>query len=67
MLLFGRGARACIGRTLAIMEIKCTVAAVIQRFEVDIGSPTTDQDMEMADHFVLIAKGQRCILKLRRV
>ena len=67
MLLFGRGARACLGRTLAIMEIKCVVAAVMQRFQVEIGSPTTDQDMEMTDHFVLIAKGQRCVLQLNRI
>ncbi|ETN42392.1 uncharacterized protein HMPREF1541_01546 [Cyphellophora europaea CBS 101466] len=67
MMLFGKGARACLGRTLATMEIKCAVAAVVQRFQIGIGSPTTDQDMEMTDHFVLIAKGQRCVLKLDRV
>lgn len=67
MLLFGKGSRACLGRTLAVMEIKCVVAAVIQKFEVEIGSATTDEDMEMLDHFVLVAKGQKCVLKLSRV
>lgn len=67
MMLFGRGSRACLGRTLAVMEIKCVVAAVIRKFKVEIGSPTTDQDMEMTDHFVLIAIGQECVLKLSRV
>lgn len=67
MMLFGKGVRACLGRRLAIMEIKYAVMAVVRRYHVDIGSPTTNEDMEMLDHFVIIPKGQRCVLRLTRV
>jgi hypothetical protein len=41
--------------------------ALVKRYTVEIGSPTTDEDMQMTDHFALIPKGGRCILKLSRV
>lgn len=67
MLLFGKGARSCLGRRLATMEIKCALAAVGRRYKVEIGSSTTDRDMEMIDHFVLIPRGQKCVLRLTRL
>ncbi|KEF58613.1 uncharacterized protein A1O9_06539 [Exophiala aquamarina CBS 119918] len=67
MLLFGKGARSCLGRRIAIMEIKCALTAVSRRYKVDIGSETTDDDMQMIDHFVLIPKGQRCVLKITKL
>lgn len=67
MLLFGKGARSCLGRRLATMEIKCALAAIARRYTVEIGSSTTDDDMEMIDHFVLIPKGQKCVLRLTRL
>jgi cytochrome P450 len=65
-LVFGKGARGCLGRKLATMEIKCATAAIVRRYSVTIGSPQTDDDMEMTDHTVLIPKGQRCLLQLTR-
>ncbi|KAK7214266.1 hypothetical protein V2G26_021444 [Clonostachys chloroleuca] len=49
---------------LATMELKCAAAIVARRYNVKIGSPTTDSDMEMTDHFVLIPKGGKCLLEL---
>lgn len=49
------------------MEIKLALTAIVRRYQVEIGSATTDQDMEMIDHFVLIPKGQKCVLRLSRV
>jgi hypothetical protein len=65
--VFGKGARACVGRKLAMMEIKCATAAIVRRYNVKIGSSTTDDDMEMTDHTVLIPKGQKCILQLAKI
>lgn len=65
--VFGKGARACLGRSLAIMEIKLATAALVTRYNVEIGSATTHNDMEMADHFVLVPKGKRCFLKFTPV
>jgi cytochrome P450 len=66
MTLFGKGARACLGRRIATMEIKVAVAAIVRNFDVEIGSAETDKDMAMTDHFVLIPKGGKCILRLKR-
>lgn len=66
MTLFGKGARACLGRTIATMEIKMVTAAMVREFNVDVGGPTTDQDMAVTDHFVLIPKGGKCILRLSK-
>lgn len=65
--VFGKGTRACLGRRLATMELKCATAAVIRRYNFEIGSPSTDDDMEMRDFSVLIPKGQRCVLRLTKV
>lgn len=65
--VFGKGARACLGRRLATMELMCTTAAVARRYKVEIGSPQTDDDMEMRDFTVLIPKGRKCVLRLTKV
>lgn len=49
------------------MEIKLATAALIKRYDVEIGSESTHNDMEMACHFVLVPKGKRCILKFSSV
>lgn len=67
MTLFGKGARSCLGRRIATMEIKLAVAALVKNFDVEIGSPTTDDDMQMTDHFALIPKGGKCILRFTEV
>jgi cytochrome P450 len=67
MFLFGKGIRSCLGRRLATMEIKCALAAIVRRYKIEIGSSTTDRDMEMIDHFVLIPKGQKCVLRLTQL
>jgi cytochrome P450 len=61
--VFGKGARACLGRSLATMELKLATAALITKYNVELRSPTADEDMEMACHFVLVPKGKRFILR----
>jgi hypothetical protein len=48
------------------MEIKMAVAAIARNFDCSLGSPTTDADMAMTDHFALIPKGGQCVLRLSR-
>jgi cytochrome P450 len=66
MLLFGKGARSCLGRRIATMEIKTVVVALVRNFDFSIGSPTTDAEMAMTDHFAIMPKGGRCVLRLSR-
>jgi len=49
------------------MELKLGLAAIVKRLSPSLGSETTNEDMEMRDHFVLTAKGGKCILKFDKV
>jgi len=42
-IVFGFGAHSCIGRPLAMNEMRTTVARVIQRFEVQLGESYDDR------------------------
>ena len=65
ILVWGKGQRSCLGKQLAYMELKVGTAAIMKRYSVELGSSSTDDDMDMTDHFTLIAKGGKCILRLR--
>ena len=67
MIVWGKGQRACLGKTVAILEMKIGIAALVKRYFVELGSRTTDDDMEMTDHNVLIPKGGKCMLLLSKV
>ncbi len=63
MLVFGRGQRICLGRAIALMQLRMAVSAVAQRFaSVRVASAQTLDDMQMRDHFVLVPKGGKCML-----
>jgi cytochrome P450 len=63
MLVFSRGMRSCIGRAIALLELRLTVAVVAQRFaSVRLASEQTRDDMKMKDWFVLQPKGGKCML-----
>jgi len=62
MLVWGKGNRACLGRTMATMELKIATAAIMRRYSVRLASQKTNDDMRMTDHFTLIPKGKQCFL-----
>jgi cytochrome P450 len=47
---FGKGARSCVGRDLAWLEIKMATAVVMHRFELGLFE-TTERDVAMAHDF----------------
>jgi cytochrome P450 len=59
---FSKGPRACLGKTLAIMELKMTTAILLLQMVVTLAPSTRDQDMEMQDHFLALPKGEKCDL-----
>jgi cytochrome P450 len=59
---FSKGSRACIGKGLAIMELKLVVATVMKQYDVSIAPDMKDDDMDMVDHFLIIPKGGKCHL-----
>lgn len=61
-LPFSEGTRACLGKNLAMMELKLITATLVRLFNVSLGPETTDLSMIMKDHFLLIPKGGKCDL-----
>jgi cytochrome P450 len=64
ILTFGKGNRACLGKAMALMNIRVFAATVLSRLKVKLASEQTHDDMEHTDHFALIPKGKKCMLIL---
>lgn len=63
---FSTGPRACLGKSLAIMELKLITATLLRRFKVKAASTTTEDSMSMTDHFLVLPKSGRCDLIFER-
>lgn len=63
---FSKGTRACLGRTLAMMELKLITAALLQFYKVPAAPTTTEESMVMEDHFLAIPKSHKCKLIFER-
>jgi cytochrome P450 len=59
---FSKGSRACLGKNMALMELKLTTAALVLQMKVSLAPGTKDEDMEMQDHFLALPKGGKCDL-----
>ena len=59
---FSQGSRACLGKNLALMELKLITAALVRDYKVDLAQGTTEDSMTTKDHFLVMPKGGRCDL-----
>jgi len=59
---FSKGTRACLGRNLAMMELRQVTSALLLKYNVAAASNTTSDSMAMRDHFLVLPKGGRCDL-----
>lgn len=64
---FSKGTRACLGRNLALMELRLVTANLLSRFAVSRAPETTDESMSITDHFLLLPKSGRCHLVFSRL
>ncbi|MCJ1475735.1 hypothetical protein MMC13_004399 [Lambiella insularis] len=59
---FSKGSRACLGKGLAMMELKLISAALLRSSEVERAPTATKDCMTMTDHFLVLPKGGKCEL-----
>jgi cytochrome P450 len=59
---FTKGTRVCLGKNLAMMELKVITTIILRRFHVSIAAEMTMEDMAMKDHFLLFPQGKKCKL-----
>lgn len=62
MMPFSKGSRACVGKNLAMMELKLITARLIRQFRCRPAPATTEKSMATKDHFLLMPVGGKCEL-----
>jgi cytochrome P450 len=59
---FSKGTRACLGKNLAMIELKLIVAHLVRQFQWIAAPSTTDATMDTKDYFLLLPVGGKCEL-----
>ncbi|KAK3075510.1 hypothetical protein LTR53_001127 [Teratosphaeriaceae sp. CCFEE 6253] len=59
---FSKGTRACLGKGLAMLELKTVLIALMSRYVVRVPTQTTEDSMSMRDHFLMMPKSGKCEL-----
>lgn len=66
---FGYGARVCLGKAFATVEVKLLVACLLSRYRIseDESSPTNADSMKQLGTQDALPKGLRCDLRVERL
>ena len=64
---FGYGSRICIGRHLAMLEIKTAITALVSRFELEVDQRCPDEGMETLDTLAAVPRDLKCELFVKSI
>jgi cytochrome P450 len=66
---FSIGPRGCIGKGMALMELRLTLARVLYLFDIELADATGEDEcghFKMVDHFVVAKSGPNVIVRRRQ-
>ena len=66
---FSAGPRACVGKPLALAEIRVTLSSIVQRFDMRVADRHDIDDWEasLQDYFVLLKKSTLSVVLTDRI
>ncbi|KLJ09232.1 hypothetical protein EMPG_15340 [Blastomyces silverae] len=64
---FSKGPRNCMGRTMGLFEMRILIATLVRRFNISVDDAMAADAMDITDHFLLIPKGEKCLLRFTPV
>ncbi|KAJ5307880.1 hypothetical protein N7476_008536 [Penicillium atrosanguineum] len=67
LIPFGYGARICLGKALATMEIKMLIAKLYLRYETVMESSTTPESMKQCSTHDAVPKALKCVVRFQEV
>ncbi|KHN97570.1 benzoate 4-monooxygenase cytochrome P450 [Metarhizium album ARSEF 1941] len=67
LIPFGHGARICLGKALATLEIKVLIAHLYLRYNTTMGRSTTPESMKQCSTHDAVPKGLGCMVKFHDV
>ncbi|GFF41834.1 probable sterigmatocystin biosynthesis P450 monooxygenase STCB [Aspergillus udagawae] len=67
LIPFGYGARICLGKALATLEIKVLIANLYLRYETVMGSSTTPESMKQCSTHDAVPKALKCVVWFQEV
>lgn len=67
LIPFGYGARLCLGKALATMEIKLLLAGIYSHYETGLSASTTDESMKQTSTHDAVPRGLSCEIQFRRL
>jgi cytochrome P450 len=64
---FLKGTRACLGKNLALMDLKQVVATAIKEYRIALGDIMKPSNMNMMGHFLAVPRSGKCDLVFTKI